>query len=101
MVNDHHTNDEVEPNVAAIHRSQFNLVRVMRAEMEITHRRADHHLPFKSAEDFDDGRGYVKEPTGIDVIRRLLQFVPLSPGRTRGQSIKQRGVGATMPSLVI
>jgi hypothetical protein len=60
-----------------------DLVRVMRAEMEITHRKADHHLPFESAEDFEDERGYVKIPKGIGVFRRLWQFIPLSLGGPR------------------
>ncbi|MGH2548452.1 MAG: hypothetical protein ACRDHN_03635 [Thermomicrobiales bacterium] len=60
-----------------------DLVRVMRAEMEITHRKAEHHLPFESAEDFEDERGQVETSKGIGLIRRLWQFVPLSPGSTR------------------
>lgn len=63
--------------------SGVDLVRVMRAEMDINHRKAEHHLPFESAEDFEDERGGSGSQKEIRGLRRLLQLVPLVPGRTR------------------
>jgi len=63
--------------------SGVDLVRVMRAELEDERRKAQRHLPFESAEDFEEARTGTDKPSrNISGLRRLLQFAAASPGRT-------------------
>lgn len=64
--------------------SGVDLVRVMRAELDDEHRKAESHLPFESTEDFVEERKrseHAQEHVGG--LRRLLQFATFSPGRTK------------------
>ena len=63
--------------------SGVDLVRVMRAEMEDERRKAKHHLPFESAEDFDEREAKEQSSRNIGGLRRLLQFAVVTPGRTK------------------
>jgi hypothetical protein len=64
--------------------SGVDLVRVMRAELEDERRKAKRHLPFESAEDFEDERSGSGTPErGIGGLRRLVQFAIFTPDRNQ------------------